>query len=97
MPEPDVPGALAGSAEEDLGRGGVGILLQKVMFHHPGVVVTKLIGELKLIERLLQQVVLARRRPGARQLMFIEHAELHAECFLSDRRTVKASYSYSQS
>ena len=47
------------------------------MLHHPRVVVAKLIGELELIERLLQQVVFAGRRPGARQLVLVEHAEFH--------------------
>ena len=77
VPEADVFGALARGAEEHFGRRRVGVLLKEMVLHHPGIVVAKLIGELELIERLLQQVVFARRRPGAWQLVLIEHAEFH--------------------
>ena len=46
--EPDALGALAGGAEEDLGRGGVRVLLEEVMLDLPGVVVAQLVGELDL-------------------------------------------------
>ena len=77
MAQPDVLRALAGGAKEHLRRGGMRVLLEEVVLDHPGVVVAKLVGELELVERLLQQVVLAGRRPRARQLVLVEHAEFH--------------------
>src|SRR5262249_6281824 len=65
--EPNALGALAGGAEEDLGCGGVRVLLQEMMLDLPGVVVAKLVGELDLGERVLQQLILAHRAPGPRQ------------------------------
>ena len=46
--EPDVLGALAGGAEEHLGRRGVRVLLEEVMLDLPGVVVAEPVGELDL-------------------------------------------------
>ena len=46
--EPDALGALAGGAEEHLGRGGVRVLLEEVVLDLPGVVVAELVGELDL-------------------------------------------------
>ena len=77
MAEPDVLGALARRTEEHLRRRRVGVLFQEVMLDHPGIVVAELIRELELIERLLQQVIFAGISPGTRELVFIEHAELH--------------------
>ena len=98
MAEPDVLGALARGAEEHLGRGGVRVLLEEVVLDHPGVVVAKLVGELELIERLLQQVVFAGRRSrgaaaGARRTRRISWLVP----FAGQIGTVSASYSYSQS
>jgi hypothetical protein len=77
MAEPDVPGALARRTEEYLRRRRVGVLFKEVMLDNPGIVVAELIRELELIERLLQQVIFAGGSPGTRELMFLEHAELH--------------------
>src|SRR5690348_17239022 len=73
------------------------VLLQEVVLHHPRVVVAKLIRKLELLQRLLQEVVFAGRRPGARQLMLVEHAEFHVGPLCGQIGTVSASYSYSQS
>src|SRR5262249_25059702 len=79
--EPDVLRALAGGAEGDFGRRRVRILLEEMMLDLPGVVVGKLVGELDLGERILQELVFALRSPRARALMLVEDAELHG-CFL---------------
>jgi hypothetical protein len=75
--QPDALGALAGGAEEDLGRGGVRVLFQEVMLDLPGVVVAELVGELNLAERILQELVLARGTPRPRELVLVEDAEFH--------------------
>jgi hypothetical protein len=69
--EADAPGALAGRAQEDLGRRGMGILLQEVVLDLPGVVVAEPVGQLDLGQRVLEQLVLAALRPG-RGLMLVE-------------------------
>src|SRR5215471_2095315 len=47
------------------------------MLDLPGVVVAELVGELDLGERVLQELILALRPPGARQLVLVEDAEFH--------------------
>ena len=64
--EADVLRALAAGGEEDLGRGGVRVLLEEVVLDLPGVVDAEPVGELDLVERLLEQPVLAARRPQGR-------------------------------
>ena len=77
MAETDALGALAGGAQENLGRGGVRVLLEEVMLDLPGVVVAQPIGELDLRQRILQELVLALRTPRPRELMLVEDAEFH--------------------
>ena len=55
MAQPDVLGALAGGAEEHLGRRRVRILLQEVVLDLPCVVVAKPIGQFDLRQRILIQ------------------------------------------
>ena len=76
--QPDLLGALAGGRQERGGRGRVGVFLEEVVLDLPGVVVTELVGELELGERILVKPVLVALLPGARQLQLIEDAELHA-------------------
>src|SRR5262245_9004408 len=76
--ETDAPGTLGGRAQEDLGRRGVRVLLEEVVFHLPRVVVAEPVGQLDLGQRILEQAILAVRPPGPRQLMLVEDAELHA-------------------
>ena len=59
----DVLGALAGRGEEDLGRAGVRVLLQEVVFHLEDVVEPELVGQLDLVEGVLEQLVLGVRFP----------------------------------
>jgi hypothetical protein len=50
----DLSRPLAGGAEEDLWGRRMRVLLQEMMLDLPGVVVAQLVGQLDLIERLLQ-------------------------------------------
>ena len=76
--EADLLGALARRGEEDLGRRRMRVLLEEVVLDLPGVVVPEPVGELDLIERVLDQRALGVRGPRARELMLVEDAELHA-------------------
>ena len=75
--EPDLLGALRAGGEEHLRRGGVRILLQEVVLDLPDVVEAQLVGQLDLVERVLEQLVLRPVGPGPRQLVFVEDAEAH--------------------
>src|SRR5262249_55852413 len=77
MRQADLFGALARRGEKHFGCRRVRILLEKVVLDLPGEVVAKPVGELDLVERVLVELELALRRPRARQLQFVEYAELH--------------------
>jgi hypothetical protein len=77
VPEPDALGALARGGEEDLGRRGVRVLLEEVVLHLPRVLDPEAVGQLDLLERVLDEAELAVGSPGARQLVLVEDAELH--------------------
>ena len=66
--EPDSLGALAGGAEEHRRRGRVRILLEEMMLDFPRRVVAELVGQLHLVEGVLEELQLAVRLPGAGQL-----------------------------
>ena len=76
--EPDVLGPLTARAEEDLGRRGMAVLLQEVVLDLPHHVEAETIGQLDLLERVLQEAVLGVHLPRARQLVLVEDPELHA-------------------
>ena len=78
MAEADPFGALASGGEEDLGRRRVRVLLEEVVLHLPRVVVPEPVGQLDLVEGLLQQSVLAVLVPRPRKLVLIKDPELHA-------------------
>ena len=59
VPEPDVLGALRRGGEEHLGRARVRVLLEEVVLDLPHVVDAERVGELDLLERVLDQLVLA--------------------------------------
>jgi hypothetical protein len=75
--EPDLLGALAGRGEERFRRGRVGIFLEEMMFHHPGVVITEPVGGLELRQRVLVEPKLVALFPRARQLQLVKDAEFH--------------------
>ncbi len=76
--QPDARCALAGGGEEHLRCGGVAVLLEEVVLDLPHVVDAQLVGELDLVERVLEQLVLGAVLPWARELVLVEDAELHA-------------------
>ena len=86
VPQADVARALACRRQEDLGGGGVGVLLQEVVLHFPCVVEPQAVRQFDLRQRLLQQPVLAVRLPVPRQLMLVEDAEFHARAPASTTR-----------
>jgi hypothetical protein len=63
--------------EQNLGRRGMRILLQKMVLDFPGVVDAEPIGEFDLVERLLKQPVLGAIIPRPRKLMLVENAKFH--------------------
>ena len=73
----DAARALAHGPQEHLGRAGVAVLLQEVVLDLPHVVDAEPVGELDLVERVLEQSVLLAVVPGPRQLVLVEDAELH--------------------
>ena len=75
--EADLLRALAGRGEEHLRRRAVRVLLEEVVLDLPRVVVAEPVGELDLVEALLEQLVLAVGRPWPRQLVLVEDPELH--------------------
>ena len=81
VPETDPSGTLRGRGQEDLGRRGVGIFLQEVVLDLPRVVDAQPIGQLDLGQRVLEELLLATRSPGPRQLVLVEDPESHARSF----------------
>ena len=75
--EPDVLGALRAGGEKDFRGRGVGIFLEKMMLDLPGEIDAEPIGELHLIERLLEELELGAFGPRPRQLMLVENPETH--------------------
>jgi hypothetical protein len=73
----DPPGALADGGEKDLGRGGMAVLLEEVVLDLPHGVDAQTVGELDLLERILQQPVLVAVLPRSGQLVLVEDPELH--------------------
>ena len=65
VPEPDALRALRRGGEEHLGRARVRVLLEEVVLDLPHVVDAERVGELDLLERVLDQLVLGVRRPTA--------------------------------
>ena len=49
------------------------------MLHFPGKVDAEFIGQLHLIERLVQKFFLGAVCPGARQLVLVEDSEFHRQ------------------
>jgi hypothetical protein len=62
--EADAPGRARARGEEDLRRGGVRVLLEEVVLDLPDVVDAQPIGQLHLLDRLLEQFLLGGLDPG---------------------------------
>src|SRR5205823_5781225 len=80
--ETDAVGALGAGGEEHLGRRGVAVLLEEVVLDLPDAVHAELVGQLHLLEGVLDELVLGVGLPGAGELMLVEHAELHGGSLL---------------
>ena len=76
--EPDALRALRHRGEEHLGRARVAVLLEEVVLHLPHVVDAELVGELALLERVLDQRDFGVVTPRPRQLVLVEDPDLHA-------------------
>ncbi len=75
--EPDAFGALAGGGEKGFRRRRMRIILQEMMFHHPGIVVAEPVGGFQLRQRVLVKLEFIAGLPRARQLQLIKDAEFH--------------------
>ena len=75
--EAQVLRALRHRGEEHLGCAGVRVLLEEVVLDLPDASRCRAIGELALLERVLEQLVLGLFAPGSGQLMLVEEAEPH--------------------
>src|SRR5262249_38589092 len=77
MAEPDALGALRAGGEKYFRGRGVRVFLQEMVLDLPGVFDAELVGELDLIERILEQLELGPLGPWPGQLVLVENAELH--------------------
>src|SRR5258708_39709097 len=75
--EADLLRALAGRGEKGFRRGRVRIFLEKMMLHHPGMVIAEPVGGLELGQRVLVEPELVALFPGARQLQLVKDTEFH--------------------
>src|SRR5476649_2049554 len=75
--EADVPGALGGGGEKRFRRRRMRIFFQKMVFHHPGMVVAASVGGLQLRQRILVELEFAAGLPRAGQLQLVKDAEFH--------------------
>src|SRR6476660_4788570 len=55
----------------------MGVLVEEVVLHLPGVVEAEPIGQRHLVQRLMEQRVLVALVPGPRQLQLVENSEAH--------------------
>ena len=67
----------SGSGQKHLGRGGMGIFFQEMVLDLPDVVEAEPVGQLDLIERVLEQFQLQPFGPRPWELMLVEDPELH--------------------
>ena len=74
------------AARNTSGRRGVRVLLEEVVLDLPGVVDAEPVGQLHLVERLLEQPELGALEPWPRQLMLVEDTELHGRFSLAYSR-----------
>ena len=77
MTQADALGALARGGEEDLGSAGVRVLLKEVVLDLPDVVEAETVGDLDLLQRVVEQLLLGALVPGARELVLVEQPESH--------------------
>ena len=73
----NVLGALADRGQKYFGRRRVRVFFEEVMLGGPDVVVSALIGQDRLFQRILEQRVLGIADPGPGELMFVKTAKFH--------------------
>ena len=73
----DLLGPLAGGGQENLRRGGMGVLLEEVVLDLPGVVVAEPVSQFDLVQGVLEELVFAALVPRPGELVLIEDPELH--------------------
>src|SRR4030095_11923407 len=76
--EPDVFCPRGACGKEHLRRRRMGIFLEEVMFDFPRIIDTEAIGDLDLLERVVEQLLFSTVGPRPRQLMLVEDSEFHA-------------------
>ena len=74
----DVLGRRSARRQEHLGRSRMRVLLEEVVLHLPHSAETQLVGQLHLLERLVNHAGLGPVVPRPRQLVLVEDAEAHA-------------------
>jgi hypothetical protein len=77
--EPHLLRPLRHRGQEDLGRTRVAVLLEEVVLDLPTCLDAELVGQLALLQRVLEQRVLGVFIPRAGQLMLVEQPELHCD------------------
>jgi hypothetical protein len=77
VPQPDPAGPLARGRQEHLRRRRVRILFEEVMLDFPAVVESQSVGQLDLLQGVLEESVLLVRPPRPRQLVLVEDPEPH--------------------
>ena len=87
--EADATRARRARREEHLGSRRVRVLLEEVMLDLPRVVDPEPVGELDLLEGVVDQALLVVGLPGPRQLVLVEDAELHDRTVAGGVRLVK--------
>ncbi len=82
MAQADILGQPGGGGQKHFRRRGVGIFIQEMMLHLPGMIEAKPVGKNDLFQRFLEQTVLVALVPGAGQLQLVKHTETHGGCLL---------------
>ena len=77
MAEAHVLGALTACGQEHFGRRRMAVFLEEVVLDFPDVLDAERVGQLDLVERVLDQLVLGAVVPGPADLVLVEDAELH--------------------
>jgi len=75
--DPNVFGALADRSEKYFRRRGVRVLFQEVMLGSPDIVVSELVGQDSLLERILEESVFGIGGPGPGELVLVKTAKFH--------------------
>ena len=70
-------GALADRSQEDLGRAGVRVFLQKVMLDLPEILDAQPVGQLGLLQGFAEDPLFRSLAPRFRSLQFVENPEFH--------------------